>query len=319
MRLTAQRRRAGRRLVLVALLASAVLSCSGKGSDAPTRAATTVAADTAGATHRIGVGPFSVLAGSIAPVGRVLTGGLAVPSGSDLLGSVFPDVDGRGGFLALGLVLGDPATVFNDYLAQAGQLGMSVSDGGICFAAKGAIACARKVTDPSDGEALTVRVERGPAGLGFESHVALRYQAPGSIPLDGIPAPAATPPTDPPPVIALPATVPALSAAALNQWVAPFGPAMAVQAGSQLVGPPGPCGCATKGWSAVLRVTGSPAEVLTAYAATVTHGAVRTTSRTMGGRRVLSADLGLVAGGFVQLRTVTGNGVTYLLIAVATP
>src|SRR4051794_9089135 len=64
-------------------------------------------------------GQFTVLdASSLAPGAPVMEG-IKVPAGSDLLGGTFPDVDGKGGFLALGLVTGDPVGVFNDYLEQA--------------------------------------------------------------------------------------------------------------------------------------------------------------------------------------------------------
>src|SRR4051794_35185397 len=127
-------------------------------------------------------GPFTVAAGATRTSGD-LTDGLPVADGSVLLGPVFPDLGKLdGGFDALLLVTGDPVAVYNAYVDSAASLGMQTGGAGGCLAGFGSITCARRVIDPSDGEALSIRVERRPIGHGeYVSHAAMHYEPPGTV------------------------------------------------------------------------------------------------------------------------------------------
>jgi len=299
------------------LLALVLVACGGGDDGGPTRPDVDRTAPFREAYED--AGPFSVLVGSTSGPGTVLADGITVAPGSRLLGAPFPDVDGAGGFLALLLITGDPVAVYNAYVDMAQAMGMTVGGPGGCLPGFGTIVCARTLTDPSDGETIVVRVERQPAPPGYVSHAVLRYGAPGTVDPATVGPESPAPPTSVLPPAPLPASVPRPSPSAWNLSVAPEGPGLRELAGSLLVAAPGPCGCAPAGWSAVLRITGSPARLVDGYAAQ--FGAVRPRLRrsTVGDRRVAVADLGLLSGGFTQFRTVTEAGATYLLVAVARP
>jgi hypothetical protein len=261
------------------------------------------------------------MADATAGPGTTLVEGLEVAEGSVLLGPTFPAADrsGRnGGFLALALVTGDPVAVFNDYLEQARALGMVPAPGG-CFGNPQRINCVNLLADSRDGESLLVVLTRGPgAGYGPVSHVALRYLPPGTPDLSTA-EPRPVPPTAPLPVVPLPdgpvARPPSTDIAVA---VRPAGsePVPLVD-GTELVGPPGPCGCAVDGWSAVLRVTGDPRQAVQDWAAALGNPGATIETTEAGGRKVLQASLGLVPTGGTELRAVTEDGLTHLLIAVA--
>ena len=243
-----------------------------------------------------------------------LTDGLPIAEGSVLLGPVFPDVsDEDGGFAALLLVTGDPVAVFNAYVDSAESLGMRAGQGG-CIAGFGSIACARRIVDPSDGEALSIMVERRPVEGGFVSHAALHYEPPGSVDLGEVDPITPSPPTIAPPVVELPQEVPAPDGR-WSQLLSPGGPVLELADGTRLAGPPGPCPCGTRGWSAVLRVDGPAEEAIDAYAAQL--GVDDPEVRTGDGGNVRVADLGLVPGGITQLRTITGDRGSWLLLTVS--
>lgn len=298
----------------------AVLLAAGCGGDAGTGdAAAGSSPSTAVDVER--VGPFEVMAEATAGPGTTLAEGLEVADGSVLLGSTFPAADrsGRnGGFEALVLLTGDPVAVFNDYVEQARALGMSPAPGG-CFGNPQRIHCINALADSRDGESLLVVLVRGPgAGYGPVSHVALRYLPPGTPDLSTA-EPRPVPPTTPLPVVSLPAgPVARPPATDIAVAVRPTGsePVPLVD-GTELVGPPGPCGCAAVGWSAVLRVTGDPRQAVEDWAAALGAPGAAIEATAVGGRKVLQASLGLVGAGGTELRAVTEDGVTHLLVAVA--
>ncbi|MBV9951177.1 MAG: hypothetical protein JO291_04460 [Acidimicrobiia bacterium] len=303
------------RRVLALLVAGLLLAaCSGDGPEAERTTTTRAVAEAPSGRGR--VGPFTVLDGAATERGDLMTG-IPIAPGSVLIGPTFPDVgDLRGGFEALLLVVGNPVAVYNHYLDYAAGLGMRAGSGGGCLYGFGSTTCARRVIDPADGEALSVYVQRRPVDGGYVSHAALHYEPPGTVdPHDA--GPIATPtPTSVPPVVKLPAQVPAPSADRWSTLLAPNGPELATVEGTQLAGPPGLCPCGPTGWSAVLRVDRPVDAVIAAYARElgVTQPSIRP-GRGAGGARV--ADLGLVPGGIVQLRTVTDRRGSWLLVAVS--
>lgn len=207
--------------------------------------------------------------------------------------------------------------VYNGYVDQAGGLGMTVSAGG-CTGMATAIGCTTSLRDPDDGESLALTLERRRAGPGAVSHVSLWYRPPGSSEPTTVGPPAGSPPTAPVPAVALPARLPPLPTGQLNAWVAPEGPAVAEVPGSVLIAAPGPCACASRGWSAVFRVTGDPDQVLARYVEALGGRSPVVARRRTGRRLVRVARLGMVPVGAAELRTVTtGDGVTWLLLVVA--
>ena len=267
------------------------------------------------ATARIG--PFEVLEHATAGPGAELTDGLAMPAGTELLGAPFPDVDGKGGFVAVGLVTGDPVAVFNDLLDQAQGLGMSSGAPGGCLGDAASVTCARTLVDGGDGESLEIRVQRGAFGGSFVSSLALRYLPPGSVkgPVD---QPGPTPPTEPLANVVLPPAVTLPSPTGINSGVDPNAAPLVQTPDTALVGPPGPCACAPgEGWSAVLHVEGDAAATVKDYAGQFGVTSPKIKQRTIDGALVTTADLGLVPGGFTQLRTVSVGGDRWLMITQA--
>lgn len=313
-----KRARRLRWLTLALVLVVAAGACSSAEPDTNGDPSATTGAPAAAAAPDT-YGPFTVAGAVTLSAGDPIGEDLAVAEGSNILGGPFPDGDGGGGFLALGLVLDDPVLVFNDYVGQAQRQGMTESDQGGCLPSATALVCLRRLADPADGETLSIRVERRPAGAAWVSHVALRYQPPGTTEPGEVGTEAAAPPTAPLTPPTLPGTVAPPDDAAWNASVAPFGPALSLVPDSELVGPPGPCGCAATGWSAVLRITGDPEAVLAAYAAQVSSDPITLDAQEVGERRVVTADLGLAAGGFVQLRLVVSGADALLMVAVAIP
>ncbi len=295
------------------------VSCGGNAGAGDTAAGSSPSTDVA--LDR--VGPFEVMVDATAGPGTELAEGLEVAEGSVLMGSTFPAADrsGRdGAFLALALVTGDPVAVFNDYLEQARALGMSPAPGG-CYGNPRRIHCMNLLADSRDGESLLVVLARGPgAGYGQVSHVALRYLPPGTPDLSTAGS-RPVPPTAPLPLVPLPdGPIERPPSTDIAVAVRPAGsqPVPLVD-GSQLVGPAGPCGCAAVGWSAVVRVTGDARRAVQDWAAALGAPGATIERTVAGGRTVLQASLGLVPAGGTELRAVTEDGVTHLLIAVARP
>ncbi len=254
-----------RLLTVVAALALVVAACSGgddegegvEGADAALTERTPVtAAD---------LGPFALSTEGMAGPGTPLGAGLEVPEGAVLLGVPFPDLVGEG-YRALLLVPGDPVAVFATMSEQAGGLGMS-ADGG-CLNVFDQLGCAATFTDAADGEALTLRLSRRIGFSGVISGLALRYEPPGSIDPGDAPPDAAPPPTDPVTPFPLPEgpVAPPDPADVVLALRDPASPARAVEAGSTLVGLPGPCPCLDEGWSFVVQVDGVARDVVAAYA-----------------------------------------------------
>jgi hypothetical protein len=295
-------------LVLALVLAA---SCSDDGPEAARVTTSSVPAASNQAETR--VGPFEVLAGAATSRGE-LAPDLPIAPGSVLLGPVFPDASHPDGFVALLLVTSNPIAVYNHYMDEAASLGMRAGMGGGCIYGFGSITCARRVVDPADGEALSVLVERRPVAGGFVSHAALRYEPPGTVDPEDAPPDVPTPPTSTPPVLRLPTHVPAAADDAWSRLLSPGGPALSLADGTALAGPPGPCPCGTRGWSAVMKVDGSPDEAIEAYARQL--GVERPNIR-RGPGDVRVADLGLVPGGITQLRTASDARGTWLMFAVS--
>ena len=296
----------------LALTLVLVAACSDDGPEAadPSLPGTTPTAPTEGR-----VGPFAVMADSVTRSGELMSG-IPIASGSVLLGPAFPDRRDEGGFEALLLVTGDPVAVFNDYIDAAAGLGMRAGSGGGCVPGLGTVTCARRVIDPADGEALSVLVERRPLEGGFVSHAALFYEPPGTVDPEDAGEIGPSAPTSLPAAMELPEQVPEPPAEGWNEAIAPGSPPLSLVDGSSLAGPPGPCPCGGRGWSAVVKVDGSPDEAIAAWARElgVDDPEVRE-GRGEGDVRV--ADLGLVPEGIVQLRTVTDDRGTWLLVKVS--
>ena len=258
-----------------------------------------------------------MLAGSTTIEGE-LTSGSPSPAGSTLLGPTFPDLgaDGEadGGFEALLLVTGDPVAVYNDYVDSAEALGMRSGQGG-CISGFGSITCARRVVDPSDGEALSIMVERRPVDgrVRVARRAALRAARFGR-PRRGRPDH----------TLAAHLHARRGRAAAGGTGRRATGGAscsrravrpLELAEGTMLAGPPGPCPCGTRGWSAVLRVDGSAEEAIDAYAAQL--GVDDPVIRTDDDGETMVADLGLVPGGVTQLRATTDERGTWLMLSVS--
>jgi len=259
------RRRLGAVALAVGLLLGA--GCSGddegEGPDAtdPAAAATGERVEVTAAD----LGPFAEVAPAhLAGPGTPLGAGLSVPEGALLQGAAFPDLVG-GGFRALLLVTGDPVGVFDALGGQAGGLGMARTGEGGCLGAPEVVGCQATYVDGADGESLFVSVNRriDPAN-GVVSGVGLSYRPPGTE--DGGAEGAVAPPTSPLPEVLLPEPVPVPAADDVARAVrAPGSPPRTVEAGSELVGLPGPCACADEGWSMVVHLDGVERDVLHGY------------------------------------------------------
>lgn len=249
--------------MLVALL---VAACSGGDDDEGTETNEPSAAAT-GDRVTVGeaeLGPFTeVDVADVAGPGTPLGGGLSVPDGAVLLGAAIPDLVG-GGFRALLLITGDTVEVFDALGGQASSLGMQGTQA--CLGDGAQIGCQGSYQDPADGESLAVSVSRrvDPED-GVVSGVGLLYSPPGSdspsVPDGG------SAPTTPIPEVVLPDPVPAPTLDDIALAVrAPGSPKRALEAGSALVGLPGPCACTGGGWSVVVRLDGVERDVLHGYA-----------------------------------------------------
>lgn len=260
------RHRRLRRLGVVVLVALLVGGCSGDGDDDasdttdPSAAAT---GDRAEVTAE-DLGPFGAVdTEDVAGPGTPLGGGLSVPQGSVLLGAAFPDLVG-GGFRALLLITGDPVDVFDALGGQATSLGMEGSRG--CLGNEAQVGCEATYVDPADGESLALTVSRRVDPVnGVVSGVGMLYRPPGS---DAEPAPAgSSAPTQPLPEVVVPDPVPVPADEDIALAVrAPGSPRRTLEAGSELVGLPGPCACAGGGWSIVVHLDGVERDVLHGYA-----------------------------------------------------
>jgi hypothetical protein len=302
-----------RRVLALLVAVLLVAACSDDGPEAQQTTTTGSSAPSPSGDGRLG--PFTVLPGATTERGE-LTAGLPIAEGSVLLGPTFPDVgDQPGGFEALLVVLGDPVAVYNAYLDAAAGLGMRAGPPGGCIYGFGSISCFRRVIDPADGEALSVFVQRRPFGDGFVSHAALHYEPPGTVDPDDAGPISPPTPTSVPPVLELPEHLPPVPEDGWSTALAPTGPKLETVSGTALAGPPGLCPCGTAGWSAVLRVDRPVDGVIAAYARQL--GVVQPTVRRGRRRDVRIADLGVVPGGITQLRTVSDDRGTWLLIAVS--
>lgn len=263
------RRRSGRpRTVLavaivVALLVAACADDDGGAATTTTEPPAVTLSDRTPVTAT-DLGPFDLDTDGMAGPATPLGAGLEVPEGAVLLGLPFPDLVGAG-FRALMLVPGDPVAVFNAVADQAGGLGMDAEGG--CLGEGEQVACAGRYVDAADGERLRVTVERSIGPAGVVSGLALEYDPPGSD--DG---------ADPDEVLATPPGVvasPPLPAGPIEEpnpadvaatVRAEDSPRRTLEAGSALVGLPGPCACDGSGWSFVVELTGVERDVLSAYA-----------------------------------------------------
>ncbi len=209
------------------------------------------------------VSPFAALADASAGPGTPLGAGLEVPEGSVVLGTSFPDLEG-GGFRALLLVPGDPVAVFNDLRDQAATMGLEGAAG--CLAAGDRLGCSAHLVDPADGETLTLSLTRRVTDLGSMSGLGLRYRPPGTVE-DATPGSQQGGPTTPVPPLELPPPpLPEIDPADVGLLVRPpASAAVALEPGSELVGPAGPCACDGDGWSFVVEVTGVIRDVVAAY------------------------------------------------------
>lgn len=256
-----RRHRLGALLVAVLVLAS----CSG-GDDPETSDADPVAAATGDRVEvtEADLGPFSdVDPDDLAGPGTPLGGGLTVPEGALLQGTAFPDLVG-GGFRALLLVTGDPVAVYDTIVGEASSLGMQGTGG--CLGAATLVGCEGTFVDGSDGESLAVTVNRRVDPVnGVVSGLALLYRPPGTEDAGGGES-QGIPPTSPIPAVVLPDPVPLPAVEDVALAVrSPGSPRRTVEAGSTLVGLPGPCACAGGGWSMVVRLDGVERDVLHGY------------------------------------------------------
>jgi hypothetical protein len=260
-------RRRRHRLGAVLVAALVLGSCSGGGDD---EGSDTTDPAAAASGERVEVteadlGPFTeVDPDDLAGPGTPLGGGLTVPEGALLQGTTFPDLVG-GGFRALLLVTGDPVAVYDTVVGQASGLGMQGTGG--CLGAATLVGCEGTFVDGSDGESLAVTVNRRVDPVnGVVSGLALLYRPPGTEdagPGDG----QGLPPTSPIPEVVLPDPVPVPTVEDVALAVrSPGSPRRTVEAGSELVGLPGPCACVGGGWSMVVRLDGVERDVLHGYA-----------------------------------------------------
>ncbi len=250
-------------LAVVALLAGA---CSDGDGDEATEPADPAAAATGDRVEvtTADLGPFTeVEPEDVAGPGTPLGGGLEVPEGALLQGAAFPDLVG-GGFRALLLVTGDPVAVYDALGGQASSLGMQGTGG--CLGAETLVGCQGTFVDAADGESLSVTVNRRIDPLtGVVSGVGLLYRPPGSEE-GGSDTTGAVAPTAPLTPVALPDPVPVPDPLDVALAVrAPGSRMRTVEAGSTLVGLPGPCACDTGGWSMVVRLDGVERDVLHGY------------------------------------------------------
>jgi hypothetical protein len=256
----------GRRAVaaLVATLALLVAACgSDDGADDEAPPATVADRSEQVAVEEAEVSPFEVREAAAAGPGTPLGAGLEVPEGSVVLGASFPDLEG-GGFRALLLVPGDPVDVFNDLRDQGATMGLEGGAG--CLSAGDRLGCSARLVDPADGETLTLSLTRRVTDLGSMSGLGLRYRPPGT--LEGVtPDPQASGPTTPvPPLDLPPPPLPEIDPADVGLLVRPpASTAVALEPGSELVGPAGACACDGDGWSFVVEVTGVIRDVVAAY------------------------------------------------------
>jgi hypothetical protein len=260
------RRRRRHRLGVVLVVAVLLGACS-SGGDEEEADATDPAAPR---TERVEVseadlGPFTeVDRTDVAGPGTPLGGGLTVPEGALLQGTAFPDLVG-GGFRALLLVTGDPVDVFDAMSGQASGLGMQGSGG--CLGGETLVGCQATFVDGSDGESLTVTVNRRVDPLtGVVSGLGMLYRPPGSEE-DAGEGGGESAPTAPLPEVVLPDPVPRPDPLDVALAVrAPGSPKRTEEAGSELVGLPGPCACEGGGWSIVVSLEGVERDVLHGYA-----------------------------------------------------
>lgn len=262
------RRRPGATHRLVAVLVVAALVAAGCSDGGEPEGSDTTDPSAAATGERVEVteadlGPFTeVDPDDVAGPGTPLGGGLSVPEGALLQGAAFPDLVG-GGFRALLLVTGDPVAVHDALAGQAVGLGMEGTGG--CLGGPGVIGCQASYVDGADGESLQFAVTRkvDPLG-GVVSGVGLLYRPPGTE--DGSAEASTSPPTPPLPEVALPdpVPVPAIDDVALAVRT-PGSRKRTVEAGSALVGLPGPCACEGGGWSMVVHLEGVERDVLHGY------------------------------------------------------
>ncbi|HEX7135544.1 MAG TPA: hypothetical protein VF228_23410 [Iamia sp.] len=259
------RRRRRHRLGVVLVVAVLLGACSSGGDEAESETTDPAASR----TERVEVteadlGPFTeVDRTDLAGPGTPLGGGLSVPEGALLQGTAFPDLVG-GGFRALLLVTGDPVVVFDAVSGQASGLGMQGSGG--CLGGETLVGCQATFIDGSDGESLAVTVTRRVDPVtGVVSGLGMLYRPPGSEdrPGDGV----ESAPTAALPEVVLPDPVPMPDPLDVALAVrAPGSPKRTEEAGSELVGLPGPCACEGGGWSIVVSLDGVERDVLHGYA-----------------------------------------------------
>lgn len=256
----------GRRAV-AALVAAVVLLVAGcasddDGDDDSTPATVTDRSDRF-EVDAADVVPFVVADDATAGPGTPLGAGLEVPEGAVVLGTTFPDLEG-GGFRVLLLVPGDPVAAFNDLRDQAATMGLEGAAG--CLAGGDRLGCSARLVDPADGETLSLSLTRRVTDLGSMSGLGLRYRPPGTVE-DATPGDQGSGPTTPVPPLALPdPPLPEVDPADVGLLVRPpASPVIALEPGSELAGPAGPCACDGEGWSFVVEVTGVILDVVAAY------------------------------------------------------
>jgi hypothetical protein len=154
--------------------------------------------------------------------------------------------------------------VYDALGGQASSLGMQGTGG--CLGAETLVGCQGTFVDAADGESLSLTVNRRIDPLtGVVSGVGLLYRPPGSEE-GGSDTTGAIAPTAPLAPVALPDPVPVPDPLDVALAVRTPGSRMrTVEAGSTLVGLPGPCACATGGWSMVVRLDGVERDVLHGY------------------------------------------------------
>ncbi len=261
---TGARRRLGAWRVAVALILLLAAACTDDGAD-PDPDAGATGAPAASARVEVAeadLGPFDGDPDDFGGPGTPLGAGLSVPEGALLQGTTFPDLVG-GGYRALLLVVGDAVAVHDALAGQAGDLGMEGAGG--CIGSADQVGCSGRFADPADGESLTYTVARRVGPTGVVSGVGLQYRPPGSD--DGTTADeGSSAPTSPLPEVVLPDPVPVPDPLDVALALRTPGTAMrTVEAGSELVGLPGPCACDGPGWSFVARLDGVERDVIAGY------------------------------------------------------
>lgn len=225
---------------------------------------------------------------ALQPAGTNLGNGFSVAKGTALVGDVFPIpvvYPYRGepiidrGWRAILLVKGDPRKVMVSYRAQASAAGMELRSAATlcdfdrtntkayeCFAAG--------VNDsPDDPRRVSLSLRRGPGLFGPMSHLTIVYNdpdPPGGVFLDSTLSTAATPGPEPPPVpnewgrLARPGDfLFGDSYKPPGGWVPPPLKVEPDSTAAAAVGPAGNAG--SSDWRSVLRVTGDPRKIVSAY------------------------------------------------------